>query len=47
LDHAAFNYIFLNFSFAQWQPLETMTFFEEERMVVDQYEAELKSELAG
>ncbi|KIM48743.1 hypothetical protein M413DRAFT_84991 [Hebeloma cylindrosporum] len=31
----------------KWQPLETMTFFEEERMIVDDYEVELKSGLAG
>ncbi|KAH9484385.1 General amino acid permease AGP2 [Psilocybe cubensis] len=27
----------------EWQPLETMTFFEKERMLVDQYEEELHS----
>ena len=29
--------------FLQWQKLETMTFFEKERQMVDQYEAEINS----
>lgn len=28
---------------SQWQKLETMTFFEKERMVIDQYEEEINS----
>jgi amino acid transporter len=48
VNRAAFTFPFLwlSFSFSQWQPLETMTFFKEEIMIVDHYEAELKSKLA-